>query len=251
MCDPKFREKRTARTRWSSAARPRSTARAVGQVVVDDQPLPLDAQRIENRVEPRVQLRQVLGFVVRRGDHADHDAAARPADFLHGPRRAFLRSGQRFDRFRHRRHDDVLLRGGHRRVERQQDRVILRADALAQAGALLAFGAAIQTRRARPRLQCVRRLAVRAHDAAAGRDAAIEHSLHHRALIDARGQPHAVALPVGARPRAARRAACMPVDAGEQRVRSARPARGAAGDDLRQPLQAARARPPPACRSCR
>ena len=46
----------------------------------------------------------------------------------------------------------------------------------------------------------VRRLAMRAHDAASRRDPLIEKALHHRFLIDPIRQSHAVALPVGTSP---------------------------------------------------
>ena len=89
---------------------------------------------------------------------------------------------------------------------------------------------------------------MRVHDAAPGRDAVVEHALHDAALIERRLQPHAVALPVGARPRRLR---CGGNDAGNAARAAARtrpPARGAA---RRSPAaaSAARGRSPPGCRS--
>src|SRR5205823_10401384 len=51
-----------------------------------------------------------------------------------------------------------------------------------------------------PGLALVRRLAVGAHDAGAGRDAGVRHRLHDRALVAAVREPDAVALPVAPGP---------------------------------------------------
>src|SRR5690349_11726142 len=89
-------------------------------------------------------------------------------------------------RRRQRVHDLLLLAITHLRVERQDDAAVLGP---------LGLGKAVSAGRAG-----VGPLAVRAHDAPAGRNAVLQHGLHHRSLVRPWRQPHAVALPIAAGP---------------------------------------------------
>src|SRR5712671_2257826 len=52
-------------------------------MVVDDNPFPLDAERIQDCVQTTLQLGQVFLFVERRGDDAEESRCAPPADIRH------------------------------------------------------------------------------------------------------------------------------------------------------------------------
>ena len=74
----------------------------------------------------------------------------------------------------------------HLRVDRKQNRMILRELRLSQIMALF--------------VARIRRLAMRAHDTTTRCDSLIEQTLHHRFLINPLRQPHAITLPIGTRP---------------------------------------------------